>query len=181
MQRRHLLGHPQLAITIGRLCQELIENHQNFENTVIIGLQPKGIFLAERIRKRLEEFTNAKIDLGYLDSTFHRDDFRRRDTPVKANETRIDFLIEDKNVILVDDVFYTGRSVRASLDAMIAYGRPAKVELLVLVQRNYSHHVPIAPDYVGRHVNTMDSQRVLVELTERGLENDNIWLINTAE
>ena len=181
MQRRLLLGHPQLGITIGRLCQELIENHQNFENTVILGLQPRGIFLAERIRQRLEDFTGIKVDLGYLDSTFFRDDFRRRDSPVRANETRIDFLVEGKHVILIDDVFYTGRSVRAAMDAMIAFGRPEQVELLVLVERKYSRHVPIMPDYVGRHVNTIDSQRVLVEWKEQGMEDDNIWLINTEE
>lgn len=181
MERRLLLGQPQLAITISRLCQELIENHENFENTVILGLQPRGIYLAERIRKRLQEFTGVKVDLGYLDSTFFRDDFRRRDSPVRANETRIDFLVEGKNVVLVDDVFYTGRSVRASLDAMIAFGRPAKVELLALVERKYAHHVPIKPDYVGKQVNTIDSQRVLVEWEGEGVEEDTIWLINTEE
>lgn len=181
MERRLLLGQPQLAITISRLCQELIENHENFENTVILGLQPRGIYLAERIRKRLQEFTGVKVDLGYLDSTFFRDDFRRRDSPVRANETRIDFLVEGKDVVLVDDVFYTGRSVRASLDAMIAFGRPAKVELLALVERKYAHHVPIKPDYVGKQVNTIDSQRVLVEWEGEGVEEDTIWLINTEE
>lgn len=181
MQRRLLLGHPQLAITISRLCQELIENHENFENTVILGLQPRGIYLAERIRERLVEFTGVDIELGYLDSTFYRDDFRRRDSPVRANETRIDFLIEDKNVVVVDDVFYTGRSVRASLDAMIAFGRPAKVELLVLVERKYAHHVPIRPDYIGKQVNTIDTQKVLVEWKDQGLEDDNIWLVNREE
>lgn len=181
MERRLLLGQPQLAITISRLCQELIENHENFENTVILGLQPRGIFLAERIRTRLQEFTGVKVDLGYLDSTFFRDDFRRRDSPVRANETLIDFLVEGKNVVLIDDVFYTGRSVRASLDAMIAFGRPAKVELLALVERKYAHHVPIKPDYVGKQVNTIDSQRVLVEWKGEGVEEDTIWLINTEE
>lgn len=181
MERRLLLGQPQLAITISRLCQELIENHENFENTVILGLQPRGIFLAERIRTRLEEFTGVKVDLGYLDSTFFRDDFRRRDSPVRANETRIDFLVEGKNVILVDDVFYTGRSVRASLDAMIAFGRPAKVELLALIERKYAHHVPIKPDYIGKQVNTIDSQRVLVEWKGEDVAEDTIWLINTEE
>ena len=181
MQRRLLISPPQLAITIGRLCQELIENHQNFEKTVILGIQPRGIFLAERIRKQLETFTGTDIKLGYLDPTFYRDDFRRRNEPVRANETRIDFLIEDQNVILVDDVFYTGRSVRASLDAMIAFGRPAKVELLVLVERKYAHHVPISPDYVGRQVNSIDSQRVLVAWEEQGQGEDNVWLINKEE
>ena len=96
MQKRLLLGHPQLAITIGRLCQQLIENHQNFENTVLLGLQPRGIFLAERIKEKLLELTNSNIQLGYLDATFYRDDFRRRDNPVRANETKIDFLVENK-------------------------------------------------------------------------------------
>ena len=181
MQRRLLISPPQLAITIGRLSQELIENHQNFEKTVILGIQPRGIFLAERIRKQLEAFTGIDINLGYLDPTFYRDDFRRRNEPVRANETRIDFLIEDQNVILIDDVFYTGRSVRASLDAMIAFGRPAKVELLVLVERKYAHHVPISPDYVGRQVNSIDSQRVLVSWKEQGQGEDNVWLINKEE
>lgn len=179
MQRRLLLGQPQLAITIGRLCQELIENHQNFEHTVLLGLQPRGIFLADRIAKRLEEFINARVKLGYLDATFYRDDFRRRDTPVKANETTIDFLIEGKKVILIDDVFYTGRSVRAAMDAMIAFGRPDRVELLTLVKRKYAAHVPIEPDYIGKDVNTLDSQQVVVEWEgQQGITEDNIWLQN---
>ena len=111
--------------------------------------------------------------------TFYRDDFRRRDEPIKANTTSIPFVIEDMNVILIDDVLYTGRSVRAALDAMIAFGRPQKVELLVLINRRYSRDLPIAPDYVGKNVNTVQSQHVLVEWKEQGAENDNIWLINT--
>ncbi len=179
MQKRLLLGHPQLAITIGRLCQQLIENHQNFENTVLLGLQPRGIFLAERIKSRLESFIDKEVNLGYLDATFFRDDFRRRDSPVRANETKIDFLLEDKKVILIDDVLYTGRSIRAALDAMTAFGRPEKVELLSLVVRKYSKHIPVAPDYMGKEVNTMESQKVLVEWKEQeGVSEDNIWLIN---
>jgi len=179
MQKRLLLGHPQLAITIGRLCQQLIENHQNFNNTVLLGLQPRGVFLAKKIREQLSAFINAEVPLGYLDATFFRDDFRRRDSPVRANETKIDFLIEGKKVILVDDVFYTGRSVRAALDAMNAFGRPEKVELLSLVVRKYAKHVPIFPDYVGKEVNTLDSQKVLVEWKgENEASEDTVWLIN---
>jgi pyrimidine operon attenuation protein/uracil phosphoribosyltransferase len=182
MQRRLLLGQPQLSITIGRLCQELIENHQDFHNSVILGLQPRGIYLADRFAQRLEEFIDAKVDLGYLDATFYRDDFRRRDSPVKANETKIDFLIEGKRVILIDDVFYTGRSVRAAMDAMIAFGRPARVELLTLVKRKYASHVPIEPDYVGKEVNTLDSQQVVVEWKgQEGISEDNIWLQNKED
>lgn len=179
MQKRLLLGQPQLAITIGRLCQQLIENHQNFQDTVLLGLQPRGIFFAERIRERLVEFNHQNVKLGYLDATFYRDDFRRRDTPARANETKVDFLIEDKKVVLIDDVFFTGRTVRAALDAMHAFGRPSKVELMTLVKRRYSRHVPINPDYVGKRVNTLDSQKVLVEWEhQEGVDEDNVWLVN---
>lgn len=182
MQKRLLLGHPQLGITLGRLCQELIENHESFENTVILGLQPRGSFLALRIQSKLEELIGRSVKLGLLDATFFRDDFRRRESPVKANETKIDFLVEGKQVILIDDVFYTGRSVRSALDAMIAFGRPAKVELLSLVVRKYAKHVPIYPDYVGKEVNTLDTQMVLVQWKEQeGIDQDNIWLINKKD
>ena len=182
MQKRLLLGHPQLGITLGRLCQQLIENHDSFENTVLLGLQPRGTFLAHRIAARLKELTGKEIQLGLLDTTFFRDDFRRRDSPVKANETKIDFLLEGKQVILIDDVFYTGRSVRAALDAMTAFGRPAKVELLSLVVRKYAKHVPIYPDYVGKEVNTLDTQKVLVQWTEQeDIVEDNVWLIKNED
>ncbi len=180
MQKRLLFNSKLLQITISRLCQHLIENHGDFGNTVILGMQPKGVYLAERIRKELENVLDITIHLGYLDSTFHRDDFRRRDEPITPNQTKVPFLIEDKKVILIDDVLYTGRSVRAALDAMTMFGRPAKVELLVLIDRMYSRDIPVAADYIGRKVNTMPSERVLVELVEQG-KNDNIWLMNEAE
>ena len=180
MQKRLLFNSKLLQITISRLCQHLIENHGNFENTVILGMQPRGIYLAERIRKELQKVLDIKLDLGYLDTTFHRDDFRRRDHPITPNQTKVPFLIEDKKVILIDDVLYTGRSVRAALDAMTMFGRPEKVELLVLIDRMYSRDIPVAADYIGRKVNTMPSQRVLVELVEQG-KKDNIWLMNEAE
>jgi pyrimidine operon attenuation protein/uracil phosphoribosyltransferase len=181
MQKRLILDSLLLDITLSRLSQQLIENHGDFSNTVILGLQPKGIFLADILQRKLEKEINKPIEMGYLDTTFYRDDFRRRDTPVQANETKIPFIIEDKKVILVDDVLYTGRSVRAALDAMIAFGRPSKVELLVLVNRSYSRDLPIAPDYVGKHVNTLDTQKVLVELVGQGHEQNKIWLINKEE
>ena len=180
MQKRLLFDSKLLKVTISRLCRQLIEVHDDFSNSVIIGLQPRGIFLAERIKKELEALVNHEIHLGYLDPTFHRDDFRRRDEPLTANQTKIPFLIENKHVILVDDVLYTGRTVRAALDAMNTFGRPAKVELLVLVERLYSRHIPINADFVGRKVNTIQSQKVAVEITEQG-DKDNIWLINKEE
>lgn len=166
-----------LDLTISRLCQQLIENHADFSDTVILGLQPRGIYLAEQIHRKLEKDTRKSIPLGYLDVTFHRDDFRRRETPAKASETRITFVIEGKKVVLVDDVLFTGRTVRAALDAMIAFGRPAKVELLVLIDRKYTRDLPVAADYVGKAVNTLPTERVLVELEAQGHEHNRIWLI----
>ncbi len=177
MQKKLILDSDLLDITLSRLCQQLIENHRDFAETVIIGLQPRGTLLADIIHQKLEKILKKDIPLGLLDATFHRDDFRRREIPVKANETRIPFVIEGKKVVLVDDVLFTGRTVRAALDAMIAFGRPAKVELLVLIDRKYNRDLPVAPDYVGKVVNTLTSQKVLVELEEKG-NNNKIWLIN---
>ncbi|MBX2961872.1 MAG: bifunctional pyr operon transcriptional regulator/uracil phosphoribosyltransferase PyrR [Cyclobacteriaceae bacterium] len=181
MQKKLILDSDLLDITLSRLCQQLIENHQSFDETVILGLQPRGIFLADIIHKKLEKLIKKSIPIGYLDATFHRDDFRRREIPVKASEVRIPFIIEGKKVILVDDVLFTGRTVRAALDAMIAFGRPAKVELFVLIDRRYSRDLPIAPDYVGRIVNTLSTQKVLVELEAQGHEQNKIWLINNKD
>lgn len=174
---RLILSNPLLDITINRLCQQLIENHGDFSNSVILGLQPRGIYLAERITKKLREETNIDIKLGHLDATFFRDDFRRRDSPLKPNETKVPFVIENKKVILIDDVLATGRMVRAAIDAMQAFGRPEKVELLCLINRRYERDLPIQPDYTGMRVNTLDTQRVLVEWKEQGNEEDKIWLI----
>jgi pyrimidine operon attenuation protein/uracil phosphoribosyltransferase len=178
MQKKLILDSDLLDITISRLCQQLIENHDEFVDTVIIGMQPRGIFLAELIHEKLSRNTAVEIPIGYLDATFYRDDFRRRETPVKANETRIPFIIEGKKVVLVDDVLFTGRTIRAAMDAMIAFGRPATVELLVLIDRKQNRELPIAADYIGREVNTLASQRVLVELEAQGHKQNKIWLIN---
>jgi pyrimidine operon attenuation protein / uracil phosphoribosyltransferase len=181
MQKKLILDSDLLNITISRLCQELIENHHPFTDTVIIGMQPRGIFLAELIHKNLEKIVKQTIPLGYLDATFHRDDFRRREIPVKASENRIPFIIEGKKVVLVDDVLFTGRTIRAAMDAMIAFGRPAKVELLVLIDRKYNRELPIAADYVGKAVNTLATQKVLVELKAQGHEHNKIWLVTKNE
>jgi pyrimidine operon attenuation protein/uracil phosphoribosyltransferase len=181
MQKKLLLDNQLFDITIRRLCHQLIENHGGFGNVVIIGLQPRGIFLANRIKSSLDEILKKDIPLGYLDITFYRDDFRRRDKPIKANATHMPFIIEDKKVILIDDVLFTGRSVRAAMDAMTAFGRPLLVELLVLIERKYTRHLPIHPTYIGRSVNTIQSQRVEVEWKAQGANNDNIWLISKSD
>jgi len=177
MQKKLILDSDILTVTLDRLCQELIENHGDFKQTVLLGLQPRGIFLAEWIQEKLNTLCKTEVPLGYLDATFHRDDFRRREIPAKASETRVPFLIENRRVVLIDDVLYTGRTVRAALDAMIAFGRPEKVELLVLIDRMRTRELPISADYVGRYVNTLESQRVLVEL-DGTRKHNKIWLIN---
>jgi pyrimidine operon attenuation protein / uracil phosphoribosyltransferase len=176
MQKRLVLDQQQIAITLKRFCYQLIENHDDFENTVILGLQPRGTILMEKIVPLLEEISGIKVPYGALDATFHRDDFRRRDFPLKANETKINFLVEGKKVILIDDVLYKGRSVRAAMDAMIAFGRPQKVELMVLVDRKLTRDYPIMPDYFGIKVNTLDSQYVVVEWAGHGNDQDAIWI-----
>ena len=161
---RSILNREQLGITIHRLCHQLMENHSDFSNTVIIGLQPRGISLADRLKKCLEKtFSGSLIQKGDLDITFYRDDFRRRENPLIPNSTQLEFSLENKKVVLVDDVLYTGRSVRAALDALLNFGRPSSVELLVLIDRRLSRHVPIQPDYVGHTVDVIADERVRVE------------------
>ncbi|QJD77117.1 bifunctional pyr operon transcriptional regulator/uracil phosphoribosyltransferase PyrR [Spirosoma rhododendri] len=176
-QQRLILASPLLEIVVSRLAQQLIENHQDFTDTVLLGMQPRGIYFAERVSRELSRTLGREVPLGYLDATFYRDDFRRRDTPLRPNTTHVPFVIENKRVILIDDVLATGRMVRAALDAMTAFGRPRKVELLVLIDRRYNRDLPIKPDYTGMKVNTLESQRVLVEWTEQGADADRIWLV----
>jgi len=176
MQKRLILNPDLLSITINRLCHQLLENHNSFENTVLVGLQPRGTFLLELILAQLKNLTGVDITHGYLDSTFHRDDFRRNDVPPRAHETKMNFVVEDKQVILIDDVLFTGRSVRSAMDALLAFGRPIKVELLVLIDRKYSRDVPLAPNYVGKEVNTLEHQKVLVQLEPE--KQNKVWLIN---
>jgi pyrimidine operon attenuation protein / uracil phosphoribosyltransferase len=171
-----LLEKDQFDVTIKRLCHQLIEVHNDFKDSAIIGLQPRGVFLAHRIKKELETILNSKkIHCGELDITFYRDDFRKKE--LIPNRTNIDFIIEDKNVILVDDVLFTGRTIRAGLDAMQAFGRPNDVELLVLVDRRFSRHVPIQAKYTGIVIDSIESQNVRVEWKETE-GRDRITLLN---
>jgi pyrimidine operon attenuation protein/uracil phosphoribosyltransferase len=162
---RILLQDKQFEITILRLCHQLIEVHGDFDRSVIIGLQPRGVLLAKRIQEVLQKILKVKkIHCGELDTTFFRDDFRRKE--LIPSKTNVDFIIEDKNVVLVDDVLFTGRTIRAGLDAMLAFGRPADVELLVLVDRRFSRHVPIQAKYAGITIDSIEQQNVKVEWKE---------------
>lgn len=162
-----LLDKDQLDITLQRLSHQLVENHVNFSDTVIIGIQPRGIFLSDRIVKMLKKITgNKPVSYGKLDITFYRDDVNTRDIHVPA-DTDIPFSVEDKNVVLIDDVLHTGRTIRSAMDALIDFGRPKKVELLVLVDRRFSRELPVQPDYVGHTVDTILTQKVIVNWKEK--------------
>jgi len=177
-KQKVLLSSKEVNIILHRLTSQLIEKHEDFSNTVLIGIQPRGVFLANRIKTLLEDFYKIpNVKLGLLDITFFRDDFRRGDKTLEANTTTIDFIIEDKNVIFIDDVLYTGRSISAALTAMQSFGRPRDIELLTLIDRRFSRHLPIQPNYKGRQVDVINEEKVAVEWAENGGE-DTVYLIS---
>lgn len=163
MSQKTLLTSKEVDIILHRLACQLIENHLDFSETVLIGIQPRGVFLANRLKAILvNEYSVPEVKLGFLDITFFRDDFRRGET-LEANKTQIDFLVEGKKVIFIDDVLYTGRSINAALQAIQSFGRPSEVELLVLIDRRFSRHLPIQPDYRGRQVDAINNEKVVVK------------------
>lgn len=165
MKQRLILDSKQIELVITRLCFQLIEVHNNFSDSVILGIQPRGIHLSQRIHKMLAGILNKKdIKCGNLDITFYRDDFRQKE--LIPSSTQIDFDIENKNVVLVDDVLYTGRTVRAALDAMLTLGRPKDVELVALIDRRLSRNVPIQAKYIGKVIDSIASEKVLVQWKE---------------
>ena len=161
---RLVLGGKKFDLTLVRLCHQLIENHGDFSNTCLIGVQERGVKFADRIHSSLTGILkDKKVSYGKLDVTFYRDDFRMREMPLAASMTEIDFLVDGKRVVLIDDVLYTGRTIRAALDALQHYGRPSQVELLVLVDRRFNRHLPIRADYVGVTVDALDDAYVKVD------------------
>jgi pyrimidine operon attenuation protein / uracil phosphoribosyltransferase len=177
MSQKILLTSNEVSIILRRLACQLIEKHLDFSQTLIIGIQPRGIFLAERLKNILQnEYKIAPINIGYLDITFFRDDFRKTEKPLEANKTKIDFILENKKVIFIDDVLYTGRSIRAALSAIQSFGRPSEIELLVLIDRRFSRNLPIQPDYRGRQVDAINGEKVKVCWKENDGE-DGVYLI----
>ena len=162
MKSTEILNSLQVSLTIRRLCFQLIENHHNFSNTVLVGLQPNGVPLVNRLKKELEKISGNNIVTGSLDITFFRDDFRRKEKPLVPSITNVDFSIENKIVVLVDDVFFTGRTVRSGLDAIMTFGRPLSVEFLTLVERRFTQHLPIKADYIGQSIDTINEEKVSV-------------------
>ena len=178
MSQKVLLSAKEIHIILHRLACQLLENHLDFANTVLIGIQPRGIYLANRLTKLLKEDYKVKdVSLGSLDITFYRDDFRRGDKILEADITKIDFLVENKKVVFIDDVLYTGRSIRAALTAIQSFGRPEEIELLTLIDRRFSRHLPIQPNYRGRQVDAINNERVKVMWKENDGE-DVVYLIS---
>jgi len=171
-----ILTEQQLQITIKRLAHQILENHVNLENTVLIGLQPRGVFLSDKIVEEIRnDIAGKNILYGKLDITFYRDDIRKE--LHIANSTDIPFSIEGKNVVLIDDVLYTGRTIRAALDALLAFGRPEKVELCVLIDRRFSRQLPIQADYIGKSIDAIISQKVKVFWKNKDIK-DEVCLLN---
>jgi pyrimidine operon attenuation protein/uracil phosphoribosyltransferase len=169
LENRELFDEEKLHLTLSRLCAQLSETYGDFENTVLLGLQPRGVRFAKRIHSLLlHMYPGIEIPYGELDVTFFRDDFRRKESPLVANQTNIQFLLEKKRVILIDDVLYTGRTIRSAMDAMLSFGRPSDVKLLVLVDRNRKRELPVQADFCGLTVDTLDNEKVLVEWAEQG-------------
>jgi pyrimidine operon attenuation protein / uracil phosphoribosyltransferase len=179
MEKQVILNAQHLELTLKRLAHELIESHDDFSQTVLVGLQPRGIYVLSRLKEVLEEILGHTILCGNLDITFYRDDFRRRERPLIPSVTNIDFSLENKKVVLIDDVLYTGRTIRSGLDALLTFGRPSKVELLVLIDRRFRRDLPIQADYIGKTVDTLISERVSVEW--KGLEGEDKVLLFTKE
>ncbi|MFC5683444.1 bifunctional pyr operon transcriptional regulator/uracil phosphoribosyltransferase PyrR [Flavobacterium sp. MAHUQ-51] len=172
MTQKVLLNSKEVDIILHRLACQLIEKHLDFKDTILIGIQPRGTFLAERLKEVLEkDYQTPEIQLGYLDITFFRDDFRRTEKPLEANKTKINFIVENKKVIFIDDVLYTGRSIRAALTAVQSFGRPSEIELLVLIDRRFSRNLPIQPDYRGRQVDAINNEKVKVSWKENDGED----------
>ena len=181
MSQKILLNSQEINIILHRLACQIIENHLDFSNTILVGIQPRGTFLAARLKTLLEnEYEIKKIVLGYLDITFFRDDFRRTDKPLEASRTNIDFIVDNKKIIFIDDVLYTGRSIRSALTAIQSFGRPSEIELLVLIDRRFSRNLPIQPDYRGRQVDAINKEKVKVSWIENDGE-DAVFLIDKSD
>lgn len=176
-----ILNQERFALTLDRLCYQLIEDWNDFEDACLVGIQPRGSLLATRIHQRLLEITGLPdIVFGKLDITFYRDDFRLSDKLLSPYPNEMDFTISGKQVLLIDDVLYTGRTIQAALAALQHFGRPAAVELLVLVDRRFNRHLPIQPDYAGVAVDALDEAYLKVYWKETGGE-DKIVMFDKKE
>ena len=172
MKKSIILNSNELKITIERLACQLIEKHHDFSNTILVGLQPRGKYLCNRIVEILEaEYHINNLKYGLLDITFYRDDFRRNEKILEASRTDFILSVENKNVVFIDDVLFTGRTVRAALTAIESFGRPKSIELLILIDRRFSRELPIQPDYKGLQVDVYKNQKVMIEWSDDSKNN----------
>ena len=176
MDKHILFNNSRVNICLDRLAYELLENHNDFSETVLIGLQPRGKFLSKNIVNVLKnKYSLQKLDYGYLDITFFRDDFRTKTNILIPNETNFKLDVNNKKVVFMDDVLYTGRTIRAALTAIESFGRPKSIELLILVNRRYCRELPIQADYKGFNVDVYEDQKVYVNWSEN---NNYVYLEN---
>ncbi len=179
MSNQVLMDAKAVDRSITRLSHEILERNDSPEDIVLIGIHNRGVPIAVRIQAKIQEFSGVILDQGSLDITFHRDDFRERLVMPQVKGTDISFSLDGKVVILVDDVLYTGRTIRAALDELNSFGRAAKVQLAVLVDRGH-RELPIKADYVGKNVPTHEGEHVSVALKETD-ETDCVCLIRAKE
>ena len=180
-----LLDADALARTLSRIAHEIIEANPSLDEIALVGIQTRGVPLAQRLARLIEERAGLAPELGAVDITFYRDDVRVRggEAPLHAQplvrETQLDFPLDGRTVVLVDDVLYTGRTIRAAIEALFDYGRPSRVQLAVIVDRGH-RELPIRPDYVGKNLPTARSERIQVQLVEVD-EVDRILLVPNPE
>ncbi len=174
-----LLTRNDMQRIITRLAHEILEKNRGTEDLVLVGLRTRGAFLAERISRKIQEIEGVEIPTGFLDVTLYRDDFRTRLKQPAVEVTNIPFSVENKNIVLIDDVLYTGRTIRSALDALMAFGRPARIYLAILVDRG-NRELPIKADFVGKNIPTSINEEVKVKMEEVD-EEDAVYLIDTSQ
>jgi pyrimidine operon attenuation protein / uracil phosphoribosyltransferase len=180
-----LLDDEAISRTLSRIAHEIIERNDDVATVALVGIHTRGVPLAQRLRRLIEEFSGREVALGSVDITFHRDDLHVRggEAPLHpqplVRDTKLEFPLEGMTIVLVDDVLYTGRTIRAAVDALFDYGRPARVQLAVLADRGH-RELPIRPDYVGKNLPTSRGERVQVQLVEVD-EVDRVLLVSTPE
>ena len=171
MTSKILLSEKKLEIILNRLCHQLKEKHGDFSKTILVGLQPRGTLLLDRLITLLNKQGFKDLKHGKLDTTFFRDDYRTSGKPLNANKTEMNEAVEGMDVVFVDDVLFTGRSIRSALTAIDVYGRPNSIELLVLIDRRFSRHLPIQPDYLGVQIDALQGDRVRVVWSNNPVKN----------
>jgi pyrimidine operon attenuation protein/uracil phosphoribosyltransferase len=155
-----------IARSLKRIAHEILERNRGSASLALIGIRTRGVFLAERLRDMIREIEKVEIPIGSVDTTLYRDDLRKARTPHPVREMEIDFSVDDRDIVLVDDVLYTGRSIRAAMDALMDFGRPRTIQLAILVDRGH-RELPIRADYVGKNLPTSAREDVRVRLTEK--------------